>query len=85
MKKNAMKLAVWIKRFKEREELNLTVGEYCRRVGEPRKEYYYWHKKAVDLAFAQQESNLRLAPVTDNAFPAEAPCFAEYAQPQVSA
>ena len=51
-----MKLAIWMKRFKEREELKLTVEEYCERIGEPRKKYYYWHKKAVDLAFAQQES-----------------------------
>ncbi|WP_167836487.1 hypothetical protein [Anaerolactibacter massiliensis] len=29
MNKNAMKLAIWMKRFKEREELKLTVDEYC--------------------------------------------------------
>ncbi len=33
MNKNAMKLAIWIKRFKEREELKLTVDEYCERIG----------------------------------------------------
>ena len=61
-----MKLAIWMKRFKEREELKLTVEEYCERIGEPRKKYYYWHKKAVDLAFAQQESNLQPAPIINN-------------------
>ena len=78
MNKNAMKLAIWMKRFKEREELKLTVEEYCERIGEPRKKYYYWHKKAVDLAFAQQESNLQPAPIINNPVSNKTPCFAEY-------
>ena len=84
MNKNAMKLAIWMKRFKEREELKLTVHEYCERIGEPRKKYYYWHKKAVDLAFAQPESDLQPAPIINNPVSNKTPCFAEYSQLQES-
>ena len=51
---------------------------------QPRKKYYYWHKKAVDLAFAQQESNLQPAPIINNPVSNKTPCFAEYSQLQKS-
>lgn len=51
-----MKFQLWLQRFKERKDSGLTVKEYCKKNNLSEKTYFYWHHKAVMMAYIQNDA-----------------------------
>ena len=54
--KSDMKFQLWLQRFREQKKSGLTAEEYCKQNDLSSKTYYYWHHKAVTMAYIQNDA-----------------------------